>query len=67
MSARMPAAAPKLIRAIRSQASITLTAGGGIRNSGDIQRLGELGVSEVLVASALHNGWLTRDDILRIH
>jgi uncharacterized protein related to proFAR isomerase len=36
-----------------------LFAGGGIRTSADIRRFADLGVSGLLVASALHNGtWL---------
>jgi phosphoribosylformimino-5-aminoimidazole carboxamide ribotide isomerase len=42
---------------------VEILAGGGVRDHGDLLRLKECGVSAVLVASALHNGRLTRADI----
>jgi HisA/HisF family protein len=55
-----------LLQEVRAGApEITLIAGGGIRCAGDLQRLSDLGVDAVLVASALHDGRLTRDDVLR--
>ena len=36
--------------------SVELVAGGGVRGESDLQRLEAIGVSAVLVASALHNG-----------
>lgn len=42
---------------------VELIAGGGIRGREDIQRLAEAGVQAVLVASALHDGRLNREDL----
>ncbi|WP_371345309.1 HisA/HisF-related TIM barrel protein [Ancylobacter sp. IITR112] len=38
-------------------------AAGGVRDAGDLHRLAELGVAGVLLASALHDGRLSRADI----
>jgi len=43
--------------------TIELTAGGGVRGAEDLRRLADLGVDHVLVASALHDGRLSRDDV----
>lgn len=40
-----------------------LIVGGGVRDRDDLERLYKLGVDEVLVASALHDGRLSRDDM----
>lgn len=40
-----------------------LIAGGGVRGPADLKRLQTCGVDEVLVATALHDGRLTRSDI----
>jgi phosphoribosylformimino-5-aminoimidazole carboxamide ribotide isomerase len=42
---------------------VEILAGGGVRDRADLVRLQGCGVSGVLVASALHNGRLTRADI----
>jgi phosphoribosylformimino-5-aminoimidazole carboxamide ribotide isomerase len=42
-----------------------LVAGGGVRGMGDLRALAESGCHGALVASALHDGRLTRDDIER--
>jgi phosphoribosylformimino-5-aminoimidazole carboxamide ribotide isomerase len=42
---------------------VALLAGGGIRDRDDLDRLSRLGVKGVLVASALHDGRLTRADV----
>jgi phosphoribosylformimino-5-aminoimidazole carboxamide ribotide isomerase len=42
---------------------VELIAGGGVRGIADVRRLGEAGVAAVLVASALHEGRLTRGEI----
>lgn len=42
---------------------LLLLAGGGVRGLADLQRLAEAGVSAALVASALHDGQLTRADL----
>ncbi len=38
-------------------------AAGGVRDAGDLHRLAEMGVAGVLLASALHDGRLSRADI----
>ena len=45
---------------------LELTTGGGVRGAADLRRLHELGVDKVLVASALHDGRLTREMIARV-
>jgi phosphoribosylformimino-5-aminoimidazole carboxamide ribotide isomerase len=42
---------------------VSLSAGGGVRNRGDLEELRDCGVQAALVASALHDGRLTRADI----
>jgi phosphoribosylformimino-5-aminoimidazole carboxamide ribotide isomerase len=42
---------------------VEISAGGGVRNRGDLQELRASGVRTALVASALHDGWLTRTDL----
>jgi phosphoribosylformimino-5-aminoimidazole carboxamide ribotide isomerase len=39
--------------------------GGGVRHAADLDRLDRLGVHGVLIASALHDGRLTVDDLIR--
>ena len=43
-----------------------LYAAGGLRGASDLMRLNEAGMSGVLVASALHDGRLTRADLARM-
>jgi len=43
--------------------TIRVIAGGGVRGRNDLIRLKELGVDAVLVASAIHDGKLTREDV----
>jgi phosphoribosylformimino-5-aminoimidazole carboxamide ribotide isomerase len=53
-----------LLQAIRRDAPhARLVAGGGVRNVADLKRLSDLGVDAALVASALHDGRLKRDDL----
>lgn len=53
-----------LCRTIRERnPGIELITGGGVRDAGDLQRLHESGVNGVLVASALHNGAISPDQI----
>lgn len=53
-----------LCRFIRSGfPDIRLIAGGGVRGPQDLSRLAGLGLDAVLVASALHDGRITREDI----
>jgi phosphoribosylformimino-5-aminoimidazole carboxamide ribotide isomerase len=42
---------------------LEIVAGGGVRGGEDLRRLRECGVSAVLVASALHDGRLRREDL----
>jgi phosphoribosylformimino-5-aminoimidazole carboxamide ribotide isomerase len=42
---------------------VEIVAGGGVRGSEDLRRLRDCGVSAVLVASALHDGRLRREDL----
>ncbi len=42
---------------------VEVSAGGGLRNRGDLQALRDAGVRTALVASALHDGRLTRTDL----
>ena len=43
--------------------AVEISAGGGVRDVGDLVRLRKQGVAAVLVASALHDGRLTRKDV----
>jgi phosphoribosylformimino-5-aminoimidazole carboxamide ribotide isomerase len=45
---------------------VELIAGGGVRDLADLRSLQEGGVSRALVASALHDGRITRGDIARL-
>ena len=40
-----------------------LIAGGGVRTPDELRQLRRLGIDGVLVASALHRGWITRQDL----
>jgi phosphoribosylformimino-5-aminoimidazole carboxamide ribotide isomerase len=42
---------------------LELMTGGGVRNADDLARLQTLGVGGVLIASALHDGSLTPEDV----
>ena len=54
---------PLLKVARRRFPSISLIAGGGVRNPGDLQELAALGVNGTLVATALHRGRITAHDL----
>ncbi|MCI0360947.1 MAG: HisA/HisF-related TIM barrel protein [Planctomycetaceae bacterium] len=43
----------------------SITAGGGVRGLGDLKALADAGCDAALVASALHDGRLTREDVER--
>lgn len=61
-----PATLP-LCRELRERFDdIELITGGGIRNVDDLESLKKSGIDGVLIASALHNGAITRDDLLRL-
>ena len=47
----------------RAVPDVALVAGGGVRGLDDLQRLADAGCDAVLVATALHDGRLTRADI----
>jgi phosphoribosylformimino-5-aminoimidazole carboxamide ribotide isomerase len=54
----------ELCRTIRSEfAHVELIAGGGVRGLDDLKAIADAGCDAALVASALHDGRLTRDDI----
>jgi phosphoribosylformimino-5-aminoimidazole carboxamide ribotide isomerase len=53
-----------MCRACRARwPALELIAGGGVRGPADLERLATIGVDHVLVASALHDGSLTRADV----
>ena len=55
-----------LCRTIRDEfADLELIAGGGVRGLDDLKALADAGCDAALVASALHDGRLTRDDVER--
>jgi phosphoribosylformimino-5-aminoimidazole carboxamide ribotide isomerase len=54
---------PLLEGARHSLPDLNLMVGGGVRGIEDVHRLSHLGASGVLVASALHSGWLTREEL----
>ena len=51
----------------RTSKSLTLIAGGGVRGPDDLAALEGAGCTGALVASALHDGRLSRDDIPSLH
>ncbi len=54
------------LRAVRSAyPQLRLVAGGGVRTPAHLAELAAAGVDAVLVATALHEGWITRGDIER--
>lgn len=56
-----------ICRRIRTEfPKMHVIAGGGIRGAEDFRRLGQIGVNQVLVASALHDGRVTPDVLSRI-
>lgn len=46
--------------------AVQLTSGGGVRDGNDLQRLKQVGVDCAMIASALHDGKITRADIEEI-
>lgn len=42
---------------------LSLIAGGGVRGPRDLQRLASMNVSGVLIATSLHRGWITPQDL----
>lgn len=53
----------RLERFCRNYSHTEFIAAGGVRGYGDLMRLKASGIQSVLIASALHNGSLTTDDI----
>lgn len=45
---------------------LRLIAGGGVRSVADLRELGGAGVDAVLVATALHRGWITGQDLAEL-
>jgi HisA/HisF family protein len=54
------------IRLKRTYPEVQITAGGGVRGIDDVRRLHANGVDCVLIASALHDGRITPDDVKRL-
>lgn len=53
----------RLIRGAHRE--VELISGGGVREASDLRAFGEAGCNAVLVASALHDGRLRREDVMR--
>lgn len=51
------------VRLKQAYPALRLCAGGGVRGIDDVRRLMDLGIDHVLVASALHDGRITREDV----
>jgi phosphoribosylformimino-5-aminoimidazole carboxamide ribotide isomerase len=58
-----PGTAALCARLVAAHPGVEVSAGGGIRDRADLERLRSIGVAAVLVASALHDGHLRREDI----
>ena len=54
------------LRLKRRYPKVEITAGGGVRGVDDVCRLHAIGVDYVLIASALHDGRITSDDLKRL-
>jgi phosphoribosylformimino-5-aminoimidazole carboxamide ribotide isomerase len=55
---------PELVASVRrAHPQAELLAGGGVATRGELERLADLGLDGALVATALHTGALTRDDL----
>lgn len=53
----------KTVREITRKVNINILVGGGVRNTYDILNLRKIGINGVLVATAIHKGHLTPEDI----
>jgi len=51
-------------RLVTAHPGVEVSAGGGIRGRADLERLRSVGVAAALVASALHDGHLRREDLV---
>jgi phosphoribosylformimino-5-aminoimidazole carboxamide ribotide isomerase len=57
-----------LVRRLRSaHPQLEITAGGGVRGIDDLRQLADAGCNAALVASALHDGRLTADEVRWLH
>lgn len=54
---------PRLKELRKQHPGKTLIAAGGVRHTEDLRRLEDLGVGGVLLASALHSGAISREDL----
>jgi phosphoribosylformimino-5-aminoimidazole carboxamide ribotide isomerase len=58
---------PELVAALRrAHPAAELLAGGGVATRAELERLADLGLDGALVATALHTGALTRDDLAAV-
>jgi phosphoribosylformimino-5-aminoimidazole carboxamide ribotide isomerase len=53
-------------RLLERSLGLSLITGGGVRDVSDLNRLAGLGIDGVLVASAIHDGRITREDVERV-
>jgi phosphoribosylformimino-5-aminoimidazole carboxamide ribotide isomerase len=53
-------------RLARSYPDVAIYAGGGVRNLADLRRMKDAGLQGALVASALHDGSLSREDLVHL-
>ncbi|MCP8320986.1 MAG: HisA/HisF family protein [archaeon] len=56
----------KLIRRVLDSVDVPIITGGGIRNIDDVLLLRDLGISGVLISTALHNLKIKREDFLKL-
>jgi len=53
-----------LLQSVRTAfPKLSLIVGGGVRTLDDLRRLADLGVKGALLATSLHRGWISRDDL----
>ena len=45
---------------------LSIIAGGGVRTPQDLQQLASMNISGVLIATSLHRGWITPQDLLAL-
>ncbi|MEM1658446.1 MAG: HisA/HisF-related TIM barrel protein [Candidatus Jordarchaeales archaeon] len=56
----------KLLKELVSEISIPIIVGGGVRHVEDLKLLKEIGVAGALVATALHTGEITKNDLQKV-
>ncbi len=54
-------------RLVQTHPDVEIIPGGGVRDATDLFRLKDIGVGAVLVASVLHDGSLSPNDVARLH